>query len=302
VTVCIAAKATYPEPFIVTVTDMQIGHTDSVLHQDVIPSKDVAKVKFQILDNYWGFLFSTNEIGYINPIMEKAKFELEKFSGRRTLGQAKQVLQNAYREVRTDVIFARFLSQYGYSSMEEFREKPGFSPEVIGGLMAEMDAFDLGVTLLLYGFDEHNWPHFVQIDNPGEAKDRDDFGYWAIGSGHRLALSALNQKRLRDHSIEEFIYRCCEAKFVAEFDPSVGDATAVFIWYPDGTRAVLIKPDADKMREIYEQTRGDPIPAAAASHLTGRLEYWDTVRDTERRRREIVVAKIAGAGRQQSSS
>lgn len=274
-TIGIAAKPPGTSAYIATVTDMRIGLGDNV------PGVDIARVKLSRLDAYWGFLFASNETGYIRPIAEKARATLAAIHGRRSLAQAVTAVVDAYQSVRSDVVFQRYLQQYGYASMEDFRQNPGFTPEVIGALMKEMDDFDLGVVLLLYGFDEKGEAHFVQIQNPGEQKDRDDLDWWAVGSGFSMAMSAMNRRSPADYSVEALVYRCCEAKFIAEFAQDVGKATAVIVWYPDGTYAILMSPQIDKLREIYEWTRKESIPSEAKRLIEEQLEFQKQRRAAE---------------------
>jgi hypothetical protein len=284
VTIGIAAKPATSE-YIVTVTDMRISFGD------IIPGIDLAQVKMYRLDQYWGLLFAADETGYVRPIVDHARAELSKIDGRATTLHVRSAVIDAYQSIRSEVAFTRYLKQYGYSSMEEFRLNPGFPDKITGQLMQEVDAFDLSVHFLIYGFDENGSARFIQIRNPGEAVIRDELDYWAVGSGFNMAMATLTTRSNSNQSVEALVYRCCEAKFVSEFARDVGKATSVAVWYPDGTFALILSSHVDRLRNVYERTRRQSIPTEAKTEIEGVLALEGERRAAEAR--EIARASVA---------
>jgi 20S proteasome alpha/beta subunit len=264
VTVGTALKPASGNDFIVTVSDMRVSLGNFV------GGVDVGTHKVQRLDDYWGFLGAADDLGYVSPLREKARDLLFDISGRRSLLQAREVVTNAYHSVRTEVAFNKYIKMYGFTSMAEFLKDAtkSLGSEITSELFADVKNFDLRVSLLVYGFDEDNEIHLFEIRNPGEPIARDDLPFWAIGSGATLAMGALTSRTHLPIGESAAVYRACEAKFAAQFAPGVGEATNVFVWYPDGKAAYLDLAACRTLRQIYESSRDPPI-----SEDAGKLIY-----------------------------
>ena len=225
-TIGIAAKSLIGS-FIVSVSDMRLALGNAIPGMDSL-------VKLRTLADRWEFLFAADDIGLVRPIAELARQRLRPFSDRADASHIIAAIESAYQTVRSNVIFNRYIRQYGYKSMDDFKEKPGFNAEIISSLMREIDSFDLGVQLLVYGFDDKGHAHFLEVRNPGEAISRDDLDFWAIGSGFRMAMATLTSRSTQSDTLEAMIYRCCEAKFVSEYAQDVGKTTSVYVKDKEG--------------------------------------------------------------------
>ena len=256
---------------------------------NAIPGMD-SLVKLRTLADRWEFLFAADDIGLVRPIAELARQRLRPFSDRADASHIIAAIESAYQTVRSNVIFNRYIRQYGYKSMDDFKEKPGFNAEIISSLMREIDSFDLGVQLLVYGFDDKGHAHFLEVRNPGEAISRDDLDFWAIGSGFRMAMATLTSRSTQSDTLEAMIYRCCEAKFVSEYAQDVGKTTSVYVKDKEGMRFWLMPEDVEEIRRIYEQNRFQPIPDEAREKISKTLQPQQQTRD------RIIKNDASGGG------
>jgi hypothetical protein len=123
VTIGIVAKIVGTGDF-VSVSDRMISWGDQ------IPAVDNATLKDLILGKRWAVLYSGNDICPVLPIVDKAR-ELLKAKGKETLENVQSSLCEAYSVKVRDAVTKKFLSRYGLTSVEQFRESgPIWTPSV----------------------------------------------------------------------------------------------------------------------------------------------------------------------------
>jgi hypothetical protein len=164
----------------------------------------------------------------------------------------------AYRDRFAELITGKYLSRYGFSSLDEFRKggRDQLGDHVFSGLCDEIDRFDLETDFIVYGFSRRGMSRMFEVKNPGYSTNRDALGYWAVGSGSVMALASLTGRKFQQVSIPEVIYRLCEAKFCAETASGVGKDTFVVVTNKHEQQAVIRSDEVIKhLRSIWDRTR-----------------------------------------------
>jgi hypothetical protein len=130
-----------------------------------------------------------------------------------------------------------------------------------------------------------------KVSSPGNVTNLDHLGYYAIGSGTKMALASLNLRPLDNLSAGGLAYRLCEAKFSTE--TAAGAATTGFFmnmhgysspmtlawlwpkiqWVSDrlrrqiwgGSISLLSRPsrDSDKIPAVSIYPKNTALPGAA---------------------------------------
>ena len=266
-TIGIVARPPIGHGFIVIVSDMRIASGIE------IQGKEFATVKFARLAPHWGMTFSAEDIGYVTPIREKITSSLNGIGDRVTSAQVQAAVSDAYQTVRSEIVVQKYLKMYGFDWIDSFRResKLAFGTKITSALMRDINSFDLKVQLLICGYDENCEIKFTQVSNPGICVDRSDLDAWAIGSGYYMAMASLNSRAAPEASVEAVVYRCCEAKFAAEF-AGVGRSTTVLVLYPDDGYSVLTTGEVESIRKIFETSRYRPVPIEAVKEIKSALK------------------------------
>jgi hypothetical protein len=254
VTVCIAVE-TRDKENIVTVSDRRISFGDTSL----IPAADSAALKNRSIHGQWALLFAANDIAPVTPIIDLACTCLD---GTQTFTEAKDAVSKAYREIARSSLVDRILAKYGFERIEEFW-KVGlsqFGEKIFSDIKIEIDKFDLGVTLLIYGFDEIKQARIFQVEYPGIVSDQEMMGIGVIGSGAYLALASLTS-RSRPASLAPTIYRALEAKFCAETVTAVGRSTSAIVVKNNGHVAFISQKLIESIRDDWERSLEAPLDA-----------------------------------------
>jgi hypothetical protein len=126
-----------------------------------------------------------------------------------------------------------------------------------------LEAIDIGVEFLVTGFEGRGNGSIFSIDDRCIPKFHQKLGFYAIGSGNIGAMGSLYNSMPRLCSIEETIYRLCEAKFIAESAPGVGKTTIAQILYSDGIGPLFIEEQLLPIRKVWER-KGRPKLSKAA--------------------------------------
>jgi hypothetical protein len=265
VTIGIAVKPVAGD-FIITVSDMRKAFADNFL------PTEWGDVKVAPIGTRWGFLFAGGQMGYARTIQRKALAVLG-FDPKVTFDQVKDAITEAYNATAEEIIFHRFVRRYGFSSLSDFRASAfkQLGEKVTSRISDKVENFDLGMELLVYGFDETNCARFLHIHN-NDVADQSVVNAWAIGTGTFLALGDMHSKAWPDQSMESLVYRACEAKFCAEYADAVGKNTSVYIWYPSGRFSNIDAKLINQLRVIWEASRWAPIPNDAADAIRASLE------------------------------
>lgn len=117
-----------------------------------------------------------------------------------------------------------------------------FGPEKFQKMCDMFESVILDVDFLVCGFDKVGNPHVSDV-LAGTPHDHDPQGYWAIGSGSRIALAALAVRQQNPRlDIRATIFNLCEARFMAEMSYGVGRGETIVAVQRQGY-AVQLLPD-----------------------------------------------------------
>lgn len=181
-----------------------------------------AAVKQGFVHKNWFVMFSGNDVGCVGPIIRATSRALDN-AIEYSPDDIRAALITAYNDERKARAVSEHLAIYGLDMPTFFAE--GFSKfgqPRFEELCKRIDRVLLDVDFLVAGFDGGGSAHIFTVD-AGNPADYDLTGYWAIGSGKRLALAALgarNQGFLR--STSETVYNLCAARFTAVGAHGVG--------------------------------------------------------------------------------
>jgi 20S proteasome alpha/beta subunit len=247
VTVCIAAIANYGQSIVIA--------TDQMLTMGWAKA-DEGTLKILGVHANWAAMYA-GSVEHVAPVLTSIRRQLEAKGQDPTYTEVEQAAVKAYherlREERTNTV----LGSYGLTLEEFLAGGPQrFGDTIYSQWLAEMDKVTLGspegISLLVAGYDGSGGPHIFSVDHPGNVKNHDIQGFWAIGSGQYGALSSLffhsyNKKTLP----EETVYHVAAAKFMAEESSSaVGKTTSLLIieWEPPG--GVMALEGKVRVREL----------------------------------------------------
>lgn len=268
VSVCIATMAQQRQLFVV-VTDQLISVGDEV-------TIDHAMVKLDLINQpknpspLWAVAWSGSDITAIPPIIRSAQNEFasdERGSPPLTAARVAEVLSKAYQAQTRLRISAEVLSQYDLDTASFATEGHAFFRDQFSAVLQQIQQVKLGATLLVCGFDGGKEATLFTIGDRGAVDYYDKIGFWVIGSGQSLALSALAlRQHNREKSLAEAICNACEAKFCAELAGGVGRHTTAVVIGKSIDYWVRVVPSevVERIRtEIHGAGLRPPIPQAA---------------------------------------
>jgi 20S proteasome alpha/beta subunit len=255
---------------IVAVSDRLITAMD-----DSVPGTDALKARK--LSKTWAMMFSGNGTVF-EPLVERIRNELGDYNGTHELDRVQLVVSETYKATFSEQFTAEYLSRYGLSSVAEFRET-GLAQfgDKFYRICDAIDAFSLGIDLLVYGFGVNQIPHIFEISNPGSVTSHDLLGFAVIGSGFHIANASLRRKRM-PYDLESVVYRSLEAKFSAETASGVGSDTSIFVMRPDGRDDSIGFGSVRQIKRVYDEVLRQPEPQEALeiiSKLVGKKRDQD---------------------------
>jgi 20S proteasome alpha/beta subunit len=219
VTTCIAAIT--QRFFIVTASDTRLSFGGSYSTDGVVKDEGIHRE--------WGVMIAGNDISQAPLVVDEAKRLLRKQTGEFRV--VKDALKKAYQSARREVITDRLLSSFDMT-IDDFKKKVSrqLHPEVFADISIRMREFNLGCTLMVYGFDDDVQPHIFTVTHPGRIEVYDRPGFWAIGAGQASALSTLSVLRQNSarSTFAETVYNVLTAKYTSESASDVGPET--FLW------------------------------------------------------------------------
>ena len=269
VTVCIAAMCLN---CIVTVSDRRLTYSD------LIEAPDDATLKAFKLPGDWGLLFAASDLSPVQMLVEDIRARLKPLKDSLTAKTVQEHVREAYRAAHQNQVVDHILGRYGLKSVEDFRRN-GFAEfgfEIFSQLVERIEKFDLGVSLLVYGFNDgpQHISNIFAVENPGVIIDHQLEGFGVIGSGSWPALASMTFRGVTGlGSLSEAVYRLCEAKFRAETASGVGRATTVMIFAHDGRMHQLPPGIIDKLREIWDLESKVPVSEEVFSVLGDRRKH-----------------------------
>ena len=255
-TVCIAAITA--EMKIVACTDLKLS--------TALTSAESA-VKFNPLNGEW-YAMVAGDQARLEPMIRSIR---EGLQGRiNDLPVVEHVCGAAFRKQKAEFAAHKHLSGFGLT-MKEFLNigKKKLDQAAYFSLCDAIRNTRLGCALLVSGFDAAGEPHIFDVSDDECCGNRDNPGYWAIGSGGRLALvSLLLREHSRREALAETIYNVCVAKFVAETEGAVGVRTHLFVLGRDGP----INTDVSLVSGVREAWETDEKPKAPDEDVLRSIE------------------------------
>jgi len=258
-TIAIAAVTGSGE-HIVTTSDRMISYEGGV-----IQAADEGALKSRKIAKKWGAMFAAENINLFLPIVLAAQEYLKaRDNEEHDLHVVQDAMVTAYSNSFDAEFTSRFLNRYNLASISAFRNTglAQFGADRFQLICERIDQFDLGITLVVYGFDGQKRPHIFQVSNPGTITNHDLLQEAVIGSGFYMATASLRRKR-PPYDLNEMIYRLLEAKFSAETAPGVGKSTVLFTMSVDGKDGSIGIGSIEKIRTIWAKTLQEPPPQEA---------------------------------------
>ncbi|MGB3549676.1 MAG: hypothetical protein WA993_03230 [Candidatus Binatus sp.] len=288
-TLCIAARSTEDDS-IIAVSDRMLSYDWT--------AADYMALKRLPLNARWETMYSASSVSSVMPIVRG----IWNYSS--NLPPSTRAMEAAcvrsYHDERERLVYCRVLSAYGIDLTTWVNTGlERFGPQEFARINGLIERVRVGVSLLVYGFDEKRVAHMFQVDDTeeagGEARSLDIEGFGAIGSGCLLAHASLVSRDLPRHSKAEMIYRLLEAKFSAEGKAAgVGEGTVVaFIDNPLAAEwarpKFLHAGDIATARKCFEKRRDAPLPVRAIETIKKGIR--SSVTSAQIRER---VAKVMG--------
>jgi hypothetical protein len=261
-TVCIVGRCTEKDSFILA-GDRLFSYGDQYSY-DSISLKRIGLTP----DGRWHTMFA-GLVSNVLPVIRRARHILNG-SGKRPpydLDAVERACIQAYQEQRARLVGDTILSKYGIDLATYRRDGLNFGEQECARINSKIEQLEVGVELIVYGYDDWNVAHLLTVEEPGASICRDQDGI-AVGSGARLAHSSLLTDSLPIMSQAEMICRLCEAKFLAERDKYVGrDSAAGAVTMPtsitEGASERFISiPATDAIRKAISQRQTRPYPQA----------------------------------------
>jgi Proteasome subunit len=275
-TTALAGFTPLTREYIVTVSDARLSHGDD------IPAVDEGTRKNRKFASTWGMMFAASDVSAFVPVMsdiwDKFSYTMEPYTTEPKAPPAsadavRHAIQSAYEKEFQERFFREHLARFGYSDISEFR-RTGYEElgkDLYSEYAIKLAKFNLGLELLVYGFDDRGAGYLYEVANPGKVISHNLRGFAAIGSGAWMALAALNRRPLSQgitgNNVAETVYRLLDAKFSSETASGVGHATHVFIMGRGGKVGHLSDDEIRELRAIWDEQMRTPEPEKAVNMI-----------------------------------
>lgn len=262
VTVCIAVKSS-PHERMVFVSDR--------LMSDDASSVDTA-LKIAPIDpdrTAWIVMFA-GHAPHFAPLREQIRNRLNCDD----LGHVISACEGAYRAELKKRIDGEILLPYGWTREEFFANGRSMLDDYrFGAIADQIGQMQLGIELLIGGFDSSGEQHILEMSGAGIITRIDQLGFHAIGNGRFLALGALYPFLEVGYADEfsEVVYRTIAAKFAAESAPGVGPETMAMSLSRSGPDAALFGADLLELRAKWLPAVRPPVPEGALEIISKSL-------------------------------
>jgi hypothetical protein len=252
VTICIAATS-LRDRCIVAISDRMLSYSD------IVPATEDATDKVLFVSADWRAMIAGEDINQAQPIIDRVRASLPKEIGEVSLDAMKRAFRDAYQAELQQQITDRFLGRYGLT-LPSFLQNgfQSFGPQEFAKLHESIRCFDLGVQFIVFGLSQ-GLSHIFAIDGPGAARECSEEGFAIIGSGFNMALSVLSARSIKQLSLEQLVYRLCEAKFTSETAGGVGRKTMLLVLSANGFVSLLDPACIENLRIEWEQARNVEI-------------------------------------------
>lgn len=287
-TVAIAAFGSKNE--IVTISDQRLSYGE------IIPAADEGTMKNKKLSRKWSMMFAAEDATAFDPVIDQTITNLESLPhseaqyGKRdfNLKAVMNAAQQAYEKEFNERFFREKLARFGFADIADFR-RTGYAEmgrDLYHQYAMDLAKFDLGLELLVYGFDASGHQDIFEVANPGKVISHSIRGYAAIGSGSLMALAALNRRAL-ERTLTDTIWRLFDAKFSSETARDVGRKTHVITLNNSGENGFFVEDEVNLIHEIWKREMSRPNPADAIKYF----EKSSLVKSVKRKKRRVTTKK-----------
>jgi hypothetical protein len=236
---------------------------------DVIPAAENATSKILFVSQSWRAMFAgdpTQAISVLRRVYQRLPKE-GVLSGAELLVAMQDSFREAYQSEVRQQVTDRFLSPYGWT-LEQFRREAyrALGDTEFTKLNNSVRVYDLGLQFLVFGLD-YGSAYIFEVGNPGLITSHDMTGYAVIGSGYYMAMGALAARPLSSGSVEELVYRLCEAKFTSETAHGVGRETTLTVLNRNGYESGVQPGLVENLRQQWEMQRKAEISTYLAENI-----------------------------------
>jgi len=257
--VCIASIV-WPRT-IVAVSDRML----STAHGEI--TADNTTMKQWYIHRHWFVLFAASDTGAVGPVLRAAGGALTN-NRQYEADEIRRVIVKAFDEERSARAESDVLGVYRLT-MAEFLNHglERFGEARFGQMCNHIDKAILDIDFLVCGFDGIGNAHIFDV-HAGTPHDHDFSGYWAIGSGARLAHGALAARgHNMHHSVDRCVYNLCEARFIAESAYGVGRGETLVIVQQFDSELKIMPPDAIGPVKNEWHTHAMQVPPGALAAI-----------------------------------
>jgi Proteasome subunit len=235
----------------------------------IIRAADNGTLKARKIAKTWALMFAADDANLFLPVVTTASASLKEKGQFFDLHTVQDIILTTYMGVFDAEVTSHYLNRYNIASITAFRDSglSKFGQDRFNSICDAIDRFDLGLVLLVYGYDTAKQPHIFEVSNPGKITNHDLLGYAAIGSGSYTATAALRRKKL-PYELNETVYRVLEAKFSAETAPGVGRSITLLTMNQDGKDGTIGYGSLEAIKEVWAKTLEEPEPPEAISIIS----------------------------------
>lgn len=206
-------------------------------------------------------------------LLQKVKPKIREKGGL-SIAQINDIIEEAYEELRTKEIEARYLRPRKIMTIENFyKEYINKIPQgMAAALDGEMANFQYDLVILVAGVDEEG-AHLFTVHNPGISNYHNRLGYCSIGIGDLHSSISLISSNFSPHTkLIHGIFNTYKAKRAAEVAPGVGRATDMAVIDSKGIKT-LTEGDIKKLEEVYQETNRPQNLDELLKNLTISVKY-----------------------------
>lgn len=273
--VCEAAFGNAPK--IVTVSDQMISFEQY--------SADNLALKSAPIHRNWYALFSSDDVGHVPFVLDKAREILSSVHGGKTAQQVADAFDEAMQLRLRSEIESTVLRRLGFNS-DSFRKhgKNDLTEQVFYDTCRKISDISLRSTFLVVGFDQEGDPHLLVASDKEAPRSWSQIGFAAIGSGAQAALNELMFYADRyacnqNETLEKAIYCACAAKFGAEAVKTVGSQrTFVSILERDKRIRYLVPLRWKEIKKAWEEEGRSRIPTQICDQIRSMVVTFEEIK------------------------
>jgi len=177
-------------------------------------------------------------------------------------------------------IECEILAPYGMTRAEFLKDGRGYLGDTaFNQILYAISNAKLGTDFLVAGFGVTGQPSIFSFSDPGTAYVHNATNIHVIGAGCELANASLITNFDPFDSLTDIIYRLCEAKFIGEAAPSVGQSTLVTVLDKDHKWTGIRPKNAWAIKNLWEKKGKPKVPSQAGQLITKHLD-WDVTSDS----------------------